>query len=60
MTHTLLKVGVIMTLSYDLLPGLLKLGRTTEAFDQRLDRTATAAYFNFLSGYASTLCIPDL
>lgn len=41
-------------------PHLLKIGRTTEAFEQRLVRAATGAYFIFLSSSGGIILTPDL
>ncbi len=41
-------------------PQLLKMGRTTEAFEQRVIRAATGAYFIFLSSVGGIILTPDL
>ena len=41
-------------------PWLLKMGRTTEAFEQRVIRAAAGAYFIFLSSGGGIILTPDL
>lgn len=41
-------------------PHLLKRGRTTEAFEQRVIRAATGAYLIFLSSWGGIILTPDL
>ena len=41
-------------------PHLLKVGRTTEAFEQRVIRAAAGAYFIFLSSLGGIILTPDL